>query len=90
VSSRADLPLEPALFHEFWRLQLLGELRARLRAFQWQPALDPEGRRVAALEDLIARYEAIEAAALRERRFRVFPCATSTLRGSGRASHSAS
>jgi hypothetical protein len=51
--------------HEFWRMQLLDELRGRLRAIEWDPKLDPDGCRAAALRALIARVEAAEAEALR-------------------------
>ena len=51
--------------HEFWRMQLLDELRTRLTAIEWDPRLDPHGCRATALRDLIARVEAAEADALR-------------------------
>jgi hypothetical protein len=51
--------------HEFWRMQLLDELRSRLRLLEWDPRLDPDGGRAAALQALIARVEAAEAEALR-------------------------
>lgn len=57
----AQTPLDPASRHELWRMQLLDELRGKLRAIDWEPTLDPEGRRTAALGELIARFEAIEA-----------------------------
>lgn len=56
--------------HEFWRMQLLDDLRAKLYAIECQPALDPEGERYAALRDLIRRFEEIECDELRQRRIR--------------------
>jgi len=56
--------LDHEAMHEFWRMQLLDELRLRLRTIEWDPKLDPEGGRAAALRVLIARVEAAEAEAL--------------------------
>jgi hypothetical protein len=60
--------LDTRLVHEFWRMQLLDELHRKLEAFEWQPALDKTGDRRAALEDLICRFEEIEAGELRAER----------------------
>jgi hypothetical protein len=57
--------LDHETMHEFWRMQLLDELRTRLRTIEWDPKLDPDGGRAAALRALIARVEAAEAEALR-------------------------
>jgi hypothetical protein len=54
--------------HEYWRMQLLDDLHSRLRAIEFQPALDPRGTRRAGLLELIARFEAIEAEELANRR----------------------
>jgi hypothetical protein len=59
--------LDPDSLHELWRMQLLDELRGKLRAIEWEPALDPDGARAGALADLIRRFEAVEAEALRDR-----------------------
>jgi hypothetical protein len=59
--------VSPDLFHEFWRMQLLDELHRKLDAFEWEPALDPRGSRRAVLEELIDRFEAIEAVQLANR-----------------------
>jgi len=56
--------LDHETMHEFWRMQLLDELRTRLRTIEWDPKLDPDGGRAAALRALIARVEAAEAEAL--------------------------
>jgi 2'-5' RNA ligase len=56
--------------HEFWRIQLLDELYWKLTAIQAEPALDPKGRRRAALRELISRFEQIELDALRRKRGR--------------------
>jgi hypothetical protein len=48
-------------------MKLLDELRGKLRAFEWEPALDPDGRRALALSELIRRFEAIEAEELSHR-----------------------
>ena len=60
-------PTRAALFHEFWRMQLLDELHRKLDAFEWEPVLDPRGSRRAALEELIDRFEAFEALELANR-----------------------
>jgi hypothetical protein len=57
--------LDHETMHEFWRMQLLDELRVRLRTIEWDPKLDPDGGRAAELRVLIARVEAAEAEALR-------------------------
>jgi hypothetical protein len=51
--------------HELWRMQLLDELRGKLKAIEWDADLDPDGRRAVALWALIARVEAAEAEELR-------------------------
>jgi hypothetical protein len=56
--------------HELWRMQLLDELRRRCAAFELEPQLDPEGRRRAALAELIASVEVEELEALQELRRR--------------------
>jgi len=53
--------------HEFWRMQLLDELHGRLEAIAYEPALDPRGRRRAALASLIHRFEEIEREEIFER-----------------------
>src|SRR5207244_11795913 len=60
--------LDADRLHEFWRLQLLDELRRRRAALDYEPQLDPEGRRRAALAELIASFEDAELEALRELR----------------------
>ena len=52
--------------HELWRMQLLDELRHRRAALDHEPQLDPEGRRRAALAELITSFEAEELEALQE------------------------
>jgi hypothetical protein len=47
---------------DYWRLQLLDELRARLRAIDMRALRDPTGSRRAALLDLIERYEDLDGA----------------------------
>jgi hypothetical protein len=47
---------------DYWRLQLLDELRARLRAIDMKALRDPTGRRRAAILDLIERYEDLDGA----------------------------
>jgi len=49
-------------------MELLDEIRGKLRAIQWEPTLDPEGRRAVALERLIRRIQVVEAEALRDQR----------------------
>jgi menaquinone-dependent protoporphyrinogen oxidase len=50
--------------HELRRMQLLDELRRRRFALEYEPQLDPEGRRRAALAVLIASFEDAEIDAL--------------------------
>jgi len=57
--------LDHETMHELWRMQLLDDLRSRLEVLEWDPRLDPDGGRAAALRALIARAEAAEAEALR-------------------------
>ena len=45
-------------------MQLLDELRRRRAALEFEPQLDPEGRRRAALAELIASVEDVELEAL--------------------------
>jgi hypothetical protein len=59
--------LDADLRHEFWRLQLLDELRRKRAALEYEPQLDPEARRRAALADLIATFEELELESLHER-----------------------
>src|SRR5205085_3161994 len=77
ISARTDAPrhaggdpdamaLDHDSLHELWRLQLLDELRRRRVAFEYEPQLDPEGRRRAALAVLIASVEDVEGTALQE------------------------
>ena len=47
---------------DYWRLQLLDELRARLRAIDMRALRDPTGSRRAAILDLIERYEDLDGA----------------------------
>ena len=58
------MALDHDSLHELWRLQLLDELRRRRVAFEYEPQLDPEGRRRAALAVLIASVEDAEVEAL--------------------------
>ena len=60
------MSLDVASRHELWRLQLLDELRRKLTALEYEPQLDPEGRRRAALGTLIAYFEGLEAEAMEE------------------------
>jgi len=60
------MALDHDSLHELWRLQLLDELRRRRVAFEYEPQLDPEGRRRAALAVLIASVEDVEGTALQE------------------------
>ena len=53
---------------ELRRMQLLDELRRRRVALDYEPQLDPEGRRRAALGELIASFEEAELEALHELR----------------------
>jgi hypothetical protein len=46
-------------------MQLLDELRGKLKAIEWSPKLDPDGGRAAELRALIRRVEAAEAEELR-------------------------
>jgi menaquinone-dependent protoporphyrinogen oxidase len=61
-----NMALDTGSLHELWRMQLLDELRARRAALDYEPQLDPEGRRRSALADLIAHFEDVELAALQE------------------------
>ena len=54
--------------HELWRLQLLDELRRRRVALEYEPQLDGDGRRRAALSTFIADVEDAEDEALQELR----------------------
>jgi hypothetical protein len=54
--------------HELRRLALLDELRRKRVAFEYEPQLDPEGRRRAALTELISTFEEVELEALHELR----------------------
>ena len=65
------MALAPDSAHEFWRLQLLDELRRKLVAFEYEPRLDPSGTRREALRGLIAYFERIEFDDLHRRRARV-------------------
>jgi hypothetical protein len=60
--------LDADLRHEFWRLQLLDELRRKRAALEYEPQLDPEGRRRDGLDELIVVIEDRELEALRDRR----------------------
>ena len=60
------MSLDVASYHELRRLQLLDELRRKRVALEYEPQLDAEGRRRAALEGLIAHFEDVEAEALIE------------------------
>jgi menaquinone-dependent protoporphyrinogen oxidase len=60
------MTLDVESLHELWRMQLLDELRRRQVALEYQPQLDPEGRRRAARAVLIAGVEDVEVAALQE------------------------
>lgn len=60
------MALDTDSLHELWRMQLLDELRHRRAALDYQPRLDPEGRRRAALAELIASFEDAELATLQE------------------------
>jgi hypothetical protein len=58
--------LDVESLHELWRMQLLDELRRRRAALEFEPRLDPDGRRRVALAELIARFEDEELEALQE------------------------
>ena len=58
------MALDVECLHELWRLQLLDELRRRRIALDYEPQLDPEGRRRAALSELITNVEDLELEAL--------------------------
>ena len=60
--------LDADLVHEFWRLQLLDELRRKRAALDYEPQLDPERRRRDGLDELIVAFEDRELAALHEQR----------------------
>lgn len=60
------MALDIVSLHELWRMQLLDELRRRRAALDYEPPLDPEGRRRAALAELIASLEEEELEALQE------------------------
>ena len=59
--------LDADLVHEFWRLQLLDELRRKRAALDYEPQLDPEGRRRDGLDELIVFFEDRELEALHGR-----------------------
>jgi menaquinone-dependent protoporphyrinogen oxidase len=60
------MALDHDSLHELWRMQLLDELRRRRVALEYEPQLDPEGRRRDALAVLIASVEDVEIEALEE------------------------
>jgi menaquinone-dependent protoporphyrinogen oxidase len=60
------MALDHHSLHELWRMQLLDDLRRRRVALEYEPQLDPEGRRRAALAMLIASVEDAEGEALQE------------------------
>ena len=62
------MALDALSAHELRRLQLLDELRRRRAALGYEPQLDPEGRRRAALGALIGAFEEAELEALHELR----------------------
>jgi hypothetical protein len=62
------MALDAVAAHELRRLQLLDELRRRRVALDYEPQLDPEGRRRAALGELIGAFEDAELEALHELR----------------------
>jgi hypothetical protein len=62
------MTLDHDSLHELWRMQLLDELRRRRVALDYEPRLDPEGRRRAALAVLITSLEERELEALYELR----------------------
>jgi hypothetical protein len=62
------MALDVESLHELWRLQLLDELRRRRVALDYEPQLDPEGRRRVALSVLITNLEDAELEALRNRK----------------------
>ena len=67
-SRRGSTILDAASLHELRRLELLDELRRKRVAFDYEPQLDPEGRRRAALAELISSFEERELEALHELR----------------------
>jgi hypothetical protein len=60
------MALDVYSLHELWRMQLLDELRRKHGALEFQPQLDPEGRRRTALTGLITSLEDAELEALHE------------------------
>ena len=60
------MALDTESIHELWRMQLLDELRGRRAALEFEPQLDPEGRRRAMLTTLIASVEREELDALEQ------------------------
>jgi hypothetical protein len=62
------MALDDDSLHELWRLQLLDELRRRRAALDYEPQVDRNGRRRAALTALIASLEQEELEALHELR----------------------
>jgi menaquinone-dependent protoporphyrinogen oxidase len=58
------MALDHESLHELWRMQLLDELRRRRVALEYEPQLDPEGRRRVALAELIEGVEDAELEAL--------------------------
>ena len=60
--------LDEASLRELRRLELLDELRRKRHALEYEPQLDPEGRRRLALTELISILEEEELAALQELR----------------------
>jgi Flavodoxin domain len=60
------MALDHDSLHELWRMQLLDELRRRRVALEYEPQLDPEGRRRDALAVLIASVEDAQIEALEE------------------------
>lgn len=60
------MALDTDSLHELWRLQLLDELRRRRVALGYEPQLDRDGRRRAALAMLIESLEREEIEALHE------------------------
>ena len=60
------MALDTESLHELWRMQLLDELHGRRAALEFEPQLDPEGRRRAMLTTLIASVEREELDALEQ------------------------
>lgn len=58
------MALDHDSLHELWRMQLLDELRRRRVALEYEPQLDRDGRRRAALTVLIESLEREEIEAL--------------------------